>query len=150
MDRVTKNKTRYATETLVRGADGTFAYSIPKLHDGETQIVFTVQVKGKKPVDGTADFTDDLTTEKKYMITVFRNRTDKYDMPNVAESSTIRIEGTGILDNHVFATIPDFDPEINFYYVNLPYEAQNVELCAQSGVFDQIIGANKTQASYTM
>ncbi|MCM1296384.1 MAG: cadherin-like beta sandwich domain-containing protein, partial [Muribaculaceae bacterium] len=151
VDPVTKDKTYYANETLNRDPiTGEFRYTIPKLHEGESQIFFTVQVKGKKLVDGTTVFTDDLVTEKHYMITVYRNRTDHYEMPNVAENTAIRVNGTGLFATETFGTIPDFDPEINFYYLNLPNEARDVELSVEPGVFTKITGSVQTRAYYTV
>ncbi|MCM1296082.1 MAG: hypothetical protein NC311_11120 [Muribaculaceae bacterium] len=145
VDPVNGKKTVYVPVPLVRDSNGDWPFSIPKLNEGETQIVFTVQVAGKAPLsDGTYENTP--ITEKKYMITVYRSRSNYYEMPGVAEKTAIRV-GDATNANKFYGTIPEFDPDFNFYYVNLPHETESVKLYAETGKI--IYAEQKGRAGYT-
>ncbi|MCM1296220.1 MAG: cadherin-like beta sandwich domain-containing protein, partial [Muribaculaceae bacterium] len=143
IDPTTHVKTIQPQEELHRNAAGNWPYEIPELTAGETQVLFTVRVSGKTDRELDGAVVEDQITEKQYLITVYRNHADKYDMPNVAKHTAIQVRDAYNM-NRTYGTIPEFDPEINFYYVNLPYEAESVRLFAQAGEYQRLLGNNKT------
>ena len=151
----TGTKTVFAPETLVRDAEGNWPFQLAQLQEGETQIVFTVKVKGvetlNERVDGEGNvierfYTEGQVTERKYMITVYRSRSDNYEMPNVAKNTAIQVRDR-YDRNKIYGTIPGFDSDINFYYVNLPYNVDAVNLYAQAGTY---INSRGNQSQYVI
>ena len=97
----------------------TWDYAVNRLPAGETNLLFLVEVE--------AD--DGEITRKEYRITIWRDSTDMVEKePHFAKGTALEIRS--VVNGVAYETTPIFDPERNFYYVNLPYEAEEAQILA--------------------